>query len=180
MQLEQRVYEVFCQIFCHLFQFLKHRQPETQFLKIRFITTHQIHYTTFQNLENVKIIVFFHRQCHKVERSGYKHFSSSYRDSVSASSTKDCSDQCRRYSYCRSFSYRYYSGKSAVCLHFCLHFLFTFLFTFFVHIFCLHFVCLHFLFTFCLFTFCLFTNFRLGIVSESSHPLQLLNISGEV
>ena len=50
--------------------------------------------------------------CYIRERQGYRHFSGSFRDTLSVSNPAECSYECRRSLNCRSFSYRYFFGSS--------------------------------------------------------------------
>ena len=44
--------------------------------------------------------------CYRTERSGYHFYSSLIRDTISVRAPGECSDECRRTTYCKSFSYR--------------------------------------------------------------------------
>ena len=46
-------------------------------------------------------------ECHERSRSGYRHDTGSYTESLGVRDLAACSDQCSRRTYCRGFSYRY-------------------------------------------------------------------------
>ena len=44
--------------------------------------------------------------CHRQQCAGYRHYSTSFKDSLRVSDIKECSDHCAAVSYCNTFSFK--------------------------------------------------------------------------
>jgi hypothetical protein len=56
--------------------------------------------------------------CYSLFKAGYRHETTSYRESIRVSDKSECAAQCARLTFCRSFSYEYFGGgpSSRNCL----------------------------------------------------------------
>ena len=73
--------------------------------------SHKLHKQS--NINTVLFFLFF-TECYRLDRSGTRHETTSYRDALNVKDRSECLLECQRTQYCFSFSYQYsFSGSSS-------------------------------------------------------------------